>query len=343
MSSLRSCGSLLAVAIALWAHPGAAQDSAAAEALFQNALTQMDARQYVAACPMFAESYRLDPRPGTLFTLAECEAASGKLSSAIAHYSDYLQVFARMPADQRARQLDRDKVAHDQIAKLQPLIPQLILTLPAKAPAGTLVRRGDVLLQRPSFGIPLPVDPGEHVITTQAPGGALKTLRITIGPGETRRIELEVDVPVVPGATAGGSRQQDPAAPPLPSWAHARASLPQDSGSGDRKVWAYIAGGLALEGIAVGTVAGLLAWDKKKTIDAECVGTVCSADGKEAGDSARTMGTLSTIGFGIGGVALASAIVLWMTDSPRPRESTRVAPMVTGGNRAAMIGVSGGF
>lgn len=340
MSSLRSCGSLLAAAAILWTHPGAAQDSAAAEALFQNALTQMDARQYVVACPMFAESYRLDPRPGTLFTLAECEAASGKLSSAIAHYSDYLQVFARMPADQRARQLDRDKVAHDQIAKLQPQIPQLILTLPAKAPAGTLVRRGDVLLQRPSLGIPLPVDPGEHVITTQAPGGVLKTLRITIGPGETRRIDLEVDVPAVSDATA---RKQERAAPPLPSWANAKAPAPQATGSGDRRVWAYIAGGLALEGLAVGTVAGLLAWDKKKTVDAECVGTLCTADGKEAGDSARTLGTLSTIGFGIGGVALASAIVLWMTDSPRPREGVRVAPMVTGGNRAGMIGVSGGF
>jgi len=337
-------GLLLAAAAALVVSPCLAQDSAAAEALFTKALTHMEAKQYESACPMIAESYRLDPRPGTLFTLAECEANAGKVASAIAHYSDYLQVFTRMPSDQRARQLDRDRVAAEQIAKLQPQVPQLVLTLPAKAPPGTLVRRGDVQLRRPSLGIPLPVDPGEHVVTTQAPGGPLKTVRITIGPGETKHVELEVDLPaaVAPSEPNG---QAKAAGPPLPSWSRQGPEKDRvESGPGPQRMWAYILGGLALEGLAVGTVTGLMAWDKKSVINRECDGNVCSPDGKDAGTSAHTLGTLSTISFSVGAAALAGATVLWLTDpSTKRRESTGITPIMTGSQHGGLVGIRGGF
>ena len=68
----------------------AAQDLAAAEALFSKGLADMEAGRYDAACPAIGESYRLDPRGGTLFTLAECEAKAGKIATAVARYDDAL-------------------------------------------------------------------------------------------------------------------------------------------------------------------------------------------------------------------------------------------------------------
>lgn len=340
-------GLLLAAAAALVVSPCLAQDSAAAEALFTKALTHMEAKQYDAACPLIAESYRLDARPGTLFTLAECEASAGKVASAIAHYSDYLQLFSRMPPDQRARQQDRDRVAAEQIATLQPQVPQLVLTLPAKAPPGTLVRRGEVQLRRPSLGIPLPVDPGEHVITTQAPGGTLRTIRITIGPGETKRVELEVDVPAPVAGPEPSGPAKGSSGPPMPSWSQRGPDRDRaDAGPSLQRTWAYVVGGLALEGLAVGTVTGLLAMDKKSTIDRECDGRYCSSDGKEAGESAHMLGTLSTISFSIGAAALAGAAVLWLTDpaaSAKRREPARLTPIVTGSDHGGLIGIRGGF
>jgi hypothetical protein len=62
---------------ALAEDPGAAQDAkAAAKALFDRGIDERDAHRYESACPALAESYELDPRPGTLLYLAECEGTS---------------------------------------------------------------------------------------------------------------------------------------------------------------------------------------------------------------------------------------------------------------------------
>jgi hypothetical protein len=322
-----------------------AQDSATAEALFKRALQDMDAGRLDAACPVFAESYRIDSRPGTLFTLAECEAQAGKLASAIAHYSDYLQMFSRMPSDQKLRQQGRDKVADAQLLKLIPLVPQLVLILPADAPEGTTVRRDDVVLQRPSLGIPLPVDPGDHVITTQVPGGVVRSVKVTIAQGEVKRVELVVDQPIA--MPAGSSARSSPlrADPPLVLRSDRPATGSAVAPSSQR-VWAYILGGLAIEGLAVGAVTGLMAYDKKQIVSRECVGNLCTPDGKSAGDSAHTLGLVSTMTFGVGLASLAGAIVLWTTDRPS-REirigTVRVQPVMNSGTQGALVGVRGGF
>jgi hypothetical protein len=320
--------------------PAWAQDSGTAEALFKKALQELDAGHLDAACPMLAESFRIDSRPGTLFTLAECEAQADKLASAIAHYSDYLQLFSRMPPDQRLRQQGRDAIATEQIAKLAPLVPQLVLVLPANAPEGTIVRRGSVVLQRPSWGIALPVDPGEHVITTQAPGGAVRAMKLTIARGETRRVELEVAP--APGPAPAGTTEPRTQQTSIRSRTD-EPRRPRESSS--RRTWAYVLGGIGLEGLAVGAVTGVMVLDKKKVIDRECTGNVCTQDGKSAADSAHTLGTVSTVTFGLGLAAIAGAAVLWVTDKAPERgaSSTRLQPMVATDRGGAWLGLRGGF
>ena len=62
-------------------NPAAAQDESPAETLFNQGLEAMEAGNYEKGCPAIAESQRLDPRPGTVFTLAECEAKRGRIAS----------------------------------------------------------------------------------------------------------------------------------------------------------------------------------------------------------------------------------------------------------------------
>jgi hypothetical protein len=69
----------------LLAAPAAAGDKETAKGLFDRGIDQMEAGHYDKACPDIAESYRLDPQPGTLFTLAECEVKRGRLATAVAH------------------------------------------------------------------------------------------------------------------------------------------------------------------------------------------------------------------------------------------------------------------
>ena len=58
------------------------RDPAAAEALFEAGRQAATRGDWTTACPKFAESQRLDPAPGTLLNLADCEEHLGHLASA---------------------------------------------------------------------------------------------------------------------------------------------------------------------------------------------------------------------------------------------------------------------
>ena len=119
--------------------PALAQDAAAAAALYDRGLSDMLAGKLSSACPALAESYRLDPLPGALFTLAECEGKAGRCATAVARYDEYLATYARLPAKEKAGQKGRNKLAEAARRKLLPNVPTVTIRLPASAPEGTRV------------------------------------------------------------------------------------------------------------------------------------------------------------------------------------------------------------
>src|SRR6516165_12572897 len=74
-----------------------AQDVAAAEDLYHRGVADFLAGRYDAACTEIGASYRMDPLPGALFTLATCEARLGRVASAAAHFQDFLQLVPTLP------------------------------------------------------------------------------------------------------------------------------------------------------------------------------------------------------------------------------------------------------
>src|SRR5262245_5559003 len=112
--------STLALPFAL-ASPALADDTAAAEALFNRGMADMDTGHYNTACPAIAESQHLDPRPGTLFTLAVCETRWGRIATAVTRYGDYLSLYDRLTPEQQVRQAERAKEAKKQRETLGPL------------------------------------------------------------------------------------------------------------------------------------------------------------------------------------------------------------------------------
>jgi hypothetical protein len=107
--ALLACGALaaaLAGARAAQAQPTPAE----ADVQFEWGLSEMKAGRFHNGCPAIAESYRLDPKPGALFTLAECEARWGRSASALTHYEAYLDLFAHMSAEKQDKQRGREIV-----------------------------------------------------------------------------------------------------------------------------------------------------------------------------------------------------------------------------------------
>ena len=243
------------------------QDSAASEALFNKGVADMEAGKYETACPALVESQRLDPRAGTVYTLAECEAKAGKIASAVAHYNDYVGMVSRMSGADLTRHRDREKASRAQVEKLRPLVPLLTLVLPDPAPKGTAVKRDGVVLTETSLGVALPVDPGEHTIATQAPGAAEHVQRITIGLRDNMRVQLQIELPkAISSASPSVS-----SAPVSFNPGGAAASTPPPPASGtSAHTWTYLAGGIGVVGLGVGTVTGLMSMSKKKTVDSNC-------------------------------------------------------------------------
>jgi hypothetical protein len=277
-----------------------AEDVAAAEALFNKGVADMDAGRYDAACPELAESQRLDPRSGTLFTLAACNAKSGKIATAVAVYEDYLRSVTDLPAATKNKHADRVKIARAELDKLRPQVPVLKLVLPAGAAASTSrVRRDGTDLSAASLSLALPVDPGDHVVTLEVPGRAPAEHRFTIARGEQKSVELHLGPLVASAPVAVVAPTSSP--PP-----------PASDGSG-RRTAGIVVGGVGVAMAVMGAVTGGLALGKKSTVDANCKGLTCNATGQSAVTAGRTLGTLSTVGFAVGGAGLAAGAVLFFT------------------------------
>lgn len=322
------CASLAGL---LFATNAAAEDTATAGALFEKGVADMEAKHYASACPAIEESQRIDPRPGTLFTLAECLAQWGKIASAVARYQEYVDLVPLLAPQQQARHRDRLASSRAQLDKLKPTVPTLTLVLPPNAPAGTTVVRNGETLGSAALGLPLPVDPGRYEIVTRAPGVADRQTSVTLELGDAKRLELEMGTALAPpsaqpegsppavAASAAGDTKQPAEPPPAPS-----------NGSG-RRTAAYVAGGIGIAGIVAGSITGILVLGKKQTVDENCPNHECNDPGYSAVTSAQSLGLVSTIGFGVGIAGLATGAVLLLTGS-EPSPSARTwQPVLTAG------------
>lgn len=316
MPSPRLLGIAFTLGLGLVASASLARaDSDPAETLFDRGVKELEAGRYEEACPPIEQSYRLDPRPGTLFTLAECEAKRGRIATAVARYDEYLIAHGKLPGAKKSTQADRAKVARRQIDLLKPQLPQLTLVLPPGAPKDAVVLCDGDPVGKDAVGAPMTLDPGAHVITTSAPGVTSSEVRLKLARGQQMRLDL----------TLGTRTDAAPAAPAAPPVAVAEETSAPSSG---RRAGAYIAGGVGLAGLIVGGVLGGLALAQKSVVDANCKPTSdpatlgCHGDGYQASQSLQKFGLWSTVGFGVGAAGVVTAVVLIATE---PRQAKKEA------------------
>jgi hypothetical protein len=309
-------GAILVASKAANAQPPNSDDSAA-KALFDHGLEEMKQGHYAEGCGALAESYKLDPLPGALFTLAECEAKRGRIATAVKRYEEYVALFVKLPRDKQMKQHGRDVLCKEQIGILSAKVPHVTLLLGAQTPAGLAVTIDGVPVESSALAGPIPVDPGEHVVFAKAPGAGSAEQRFTIDTGEQKTVSLSL----VPEA-------KPPVAPP--------SDAPSPS---PMRVAGFVTGGLGLAFIGVGAVTGGLALGKKSTIQNNCMldGTrgiaTCNPVGLDAGHAVTTLGAVSTGTFVVGGVALGVGVGLLVASRASPKNVEK------NGGRAFRVGV----
>jgi hypothetical protein len=299
-------------------------DEAAARVLFAEGRKLAARSDYAAACPKFEESFRLDSGIGTSFNLADCWEHVGRTASA---WGRFLSVAA---AAKVLGQLERERVARDRAAAIEPMLSHLIVTV--SAPEERLTVKRDAIPVGPaSWGFPMPVDPGPHVIEATAPHKKAFSVTVTLAPsGDTvtvtiARLESE------PGAARVEPPPSEPAAPSVELMRP--IARPVSTDARPFRALALTAGAMGVAGLATGAIFGLAFLSVNGDAKTLCPGNTCTQTEKTHHDrllaEARTDLSVAYIGAGLGVAALATAALVWWRPGPlRPGKvaSLRLRP-----------------
>lgn len=287
-----------------WTPEVGAQDAAAAEALFRSAREAAEQGDWVTACDRFEESKRLEPAPGTVLNLARCRENLGEVASAWKSYTEAVQ---RLPARD-----ERHAFARKKSIELEARVPYLILNAP-RTESDVVVSVDGTELSSASFGVPLPIDPGEVEVVVQAKGHETKKTALTLAEGDEVTHQLELG-PRAAGVSAGslGGRSVDE-----------RPSAEKGKGSA---LPFFILGGVgAAAAIGGGIWAGI---ELPKVKDEEnCLNGSCT----EVGADAAARGRVAVYILGAGSVLAVGGFSLGAYFSSKKEAQVSLAPLPGGG------------
>jgi hypothetical protein len=302
MTGLAALASLLLGVGRLRAEPTAA-DKALATSLFKEGKALIQGGEIARACRKFEESQRLDPGGGTLLNLAVCHEKEGRSATAWAEFVEALSLARREGRD------DRVKLAREHVAALEPDLSKMLIVVPPSVDRPDLaIKRDGDLLGRPAWGAAMPVDPGEHLIEASAPGKVPWSVRVKVG------VARDVNTVVLP---------------------QLKDARPRPRGLG-RRTAGFVAGGVGVVWVGVGSFFGLRAFAKRRQSDKQCPGGRCSESAVALNDEAKTAADLSTASFIVGAAGLGLGTYLLLSggeSAPRaggPRVSLSVGPRLTG-------------
>jgi hypothetical protein len=304
---------------------GADRDPTTAQALFEQARADAAAGKYATACPRFEESFRLDPSVGTLLNMADCAEHLGHVASALAHFTDAL---VQLPATD-----DRVSYVKERVAKLKPRVPHLQIDTASAEPV--VILRDSVEIGPASRNIPLPVEPGPHVIVVRAAGRKDRELRVDLAEGAEQHVRAEPGDPLPSAAAVATipvvSSQAGPS-PAIPTSGAATSTT-------GRGALPWLATAVAGAGVAAGAVAGVLALSDASQVKQLCANHTCSntndfTNASNTASRGKTEETVSTVGFGVGIAGAALATYLWL----RPSSGTERTSTLGGGSHTASGG-----
>lgn len=276
--------------------PDAAR-AADAERLFREGRAAMEAGDLLHACPKFAESEKLDPAPGTLLSLADCEERAKSLIKAREHYLLAASGFPKKDprrafAAGRAQALDK-RIAH------------VVLRLPSDAPPEATVRLGDALVPRGELGTAMSVDPVESRVTVSAPGRKDNVLVVTLAEGETKEISCDLGAAEIARVVAAPVAPREAEAPP-----------PAPPSADPRRTVAYVLLGVGAASLVAGGVTGVLAASKASTVKDHCdASNACDQEGVDAASSGRFLAPFSTVTVIAGAVLAGAGVYFYLASS----------------------------
>ncbi|MBX3225133.1 MAG: hypothetical protein KF795_31740 [Labilithrix sp.] len=286
----------------LWASSARAQvpGEEIARRAFEDGVALEKKGDYAGALAKFKESEQIKATLGNRYHKAYCLEMTGKLAAALLEYEI---------VDKSAREANKAELVEATRLRIEPLrvkVPQLSLKLAGTPPAGA-----EVALDGTSIPLALldgkafRVDPGEHVVTAQAPEHDAFKKGLTAAEGTTTSVEIVLTKATTTATARGGAGAERLTEPPAEAPRRSLA-LPILTTAG------------AVVLAAGGVVAYVLADGAQADLEKTCATKPSCEDDKA---TTRTLDALALGGF-IGAAGLAAlSVVLWTSSSSAPAES----------------------
>ncbi|MBX3196875.1 MAG: hypothetical protein KF894_01860 [Labilithrix sp.] len=290
--------------------PVLSDQRARAQELFDSALTDAEAGNFAAACPKFLASQTADPKTSTLLNLANCYERNGQTASAWGAFRE-AGLLAR-----KAARADWENIARTRAEALEPKLLRLaVVVAESSRVPGLVVTRDGARLTPGEWGVPIPVDPGEHVIAASAEGRVSWETRVPV-----EEPSVEVTIPEL---------ERTPEPPPPPPIAPPVTPPPAQTGWSTMKTTGVILAGAGGASLLVGGLMGLIAQGNYQSARDRCLDGPrrCPADAVADANGAYGLATGATVAVIAGAALFVGGAVLYglAPDGRRPAASAKPA------------------
>lgn len=252
--------------------------------------------------------------------LGECEIQQGK----IVEGSERLRRLLREPVPEHATPAVLSAIARAKEVLEQSAGKVASLHVDVSGPelSNTTVKINGSVVPAAALGVEFPVNPGGADIEVSAEGYYSQSERVLLTSGEKLKVSVTLkpeppkpvaEVESVPSqpATRIGTVDKAPGSPSTiedrtqPSYAPAYVS--------------YAVGAL---GLGLGAYYGIAAKSDYDTLKSKCTNNICPAGESDSLDSAKTKGTIATVGLGVGAGAVVLGTILLLTTGGDDKPAT---------------------
>lgn len=279
-----------------------AESVAAARSLGLQGIKLADAGDCKGALEKLSRAESLYHAPSILGRLGECQVNVGQVVAGTENLNRVVreELAANAPKAFKDAQTRARGVLNTALPKIAHLTVRV-----EPADATPQVTVAGVSMPPALIGVERPTDPGSHEVVVSAPGYLEQKSRVTLTEGGTQ--ELSIRLQKDPAAVVAPPPE---AAPTLV--ATSPAAPPSDTSHKKNNTLAYVALGVGGAGLVVGGITGFLALGKKSDLD-NCEGQRCPSSEADKLDSAKSLATVSTVGFAVGFVGVGAGIVLLLS------------------------------
>lgn len=294
-----------------------AESVAAARSLGMQGIKLADAGDCKGAIEKLSRAESLYHAPSILARLGECQVNVGQVVLGTENLNRVVreQLSATAPKAFRDAQERAKGVLNSALPKIAHLTVRV-----EPADARPQVTVAGAAIPPALIGVERPTDPGTHEVVVSAPGYLEQKTSVTLAEGGSQEIAVKLEKDP---AAAVVTPPPTTTAPPV---VMGPTTPPADTGPKKSNTLAYVALGVGGAGLVVGGVTGFLALGKKGDLKG-CVDTKCPSSQQDTLDGAKSMATVSTVGFAVGFVGVGVGVVLLLTgNSSASASASKSAP-----------------